>query len=59
MQVLYQDIISAHESTPTHLFIGENVVLRSECTLVYFIPVVSSYVLYYCKYYSAELIFMR
>ena len=36
---------------PTHLFIGENVVLHSDCTVVYVILVVSFYVLYYCEYY--------
>ena len=40
-------------SAPTHLFIGENVVLHSDCTVVYVFLVVSFYVglLYYCKYY--------
>ena len=38
-------------SAPTHLFIGENVELHSDCTVVYVILVVSFYVLYYCKYY--------
>ena len=38
-------------SAPTHLFIGENVVLHSDCTVVYVILVVNFYVLYYCKYY--------
>ena len=43
--------IKATHSAPTHLFIGENVVLHSDCTVVYVILVVSFYVLYYCKYY--------
>ena len=38
-------------SAPTHLFIGENIVLHSDCTVVYVILVVSFYVLYYCKYH--------
>ena len=38
-------------SAPTHLFIGENVVLHSNCTVVYVILFVSFYVLYFCKYY--------
>ena len=38
-------------SAPTHLFIGENVVLHSDCTVVYVILAVSFYVLYHCKYH--------
>ena len=38
-------------SAPTHLFVEENVVLHSDCTIVYCIIVVSLYVLYYCEYY--------
>ena len=38
-------------SAPTHSFIGENVVLHSDCTVVYVLVVVIFYVLYYCKYY--------
>ena len=36
---------------PTHLFIGENGVFHSDCTIVYAVLVVSFYVLYYCIYY--------
>ena len=43
--------IKVTNSAPTHLFIGENIVLHSDCTVVYVILVVSFYVLYYCKYY--------
>ena len=47
------DHIKVTYAAPTHLFIGENVVLHSDCTVVYVILVVSFYVpvLYYCSYY--------